>query len=128
MFTWLPVESIINDRQQEYYDAINSSNIEGESTKFITFMLSAIKSSIMEALNMSDEMIDEPMDENLIQKEKRWEYIRSYLQKNGSVRNAEICQVLGLSSSTANRLLRTWVYEKKLERYRDGRTWAYRLK
>ncbi len=77
---------------------------------------------------MSDEMIDEPMDENLIQKEKRWEYIRSYLQKNGSVRNAEICQVLGLSSSTANRLLRTWVYEKKLERYRDGRTWAYRLK
>ncbi len=128
IFAWLPVESIIHDRQQEYYDAINSSNIEGESTKFIAFMLSAIKSSIMESLNMSDEMIDETMDENLTKKEKRWEYIRSYLQKNGSVRNAEICQVLGLSSSTANRLLRTWVDEKKLERYRDGRTWAYRLK
>jgi len=53
------VESIIHDRQQEYYDAINISSAESESTKFITFMLSAIKSSIIEALNMIDEMIDE---------------------------------------------------------------------
>ena len=53
-FAWLPVESIIHDRQQEYYAAINASNDAGESTVFIEFMLSAI--------NMSDEMSDGPMD------------------------------------------------------------------
>lgn len=46
-FAWLPVESIIHDRQQEYYEAINASNNAGESTVFIEFMLSAIKASLM---------------------------------------------------------------------------------
>ena len=45
IFAWLPVESIIHDHQQAYYDAINQSNNEGESTCFITFMLSVIKAS-----------------------------------------------------------------------------------
>ncbi len=123
IFAWLPVESIIHDRQQEYYDAINASNEEGASTKFIVFMLSAIKSSIMEALNMSDEMIDESTS----QSENRWDVVRTYMQKNVSIRNSDICRMLGVSSATANRLLRLWTDEGKLERYRDGRTWAYRL-
>ena len=123
IFAWLPVESIIHDRQQEYYDAINFSNEEGASTKFIAFMLSAIKSSITEALNMSDEMIDE----NFSPAEKRWDVVFAYMQKNVSIRNSDLCRMLGVSSATANRLLRAWMGDGKLERYRDGRTWAYRL-
>src|SRR5574344_2029583 len=46
VFAWLPVESIIHDRQEEYYAAINASNDAGESTVFIEFMLSAIKASL----------------------------------------------------------------------------------
>lgn len=46
-FAWLPVESIIHDRQQEYYAAINASNDAGESTVFIEFVLSAIKASLL---------------------------------------------------------------------------------
>lgn len=124
LFAWLPVESIIHDRQQEYYEAINISNAEGESTKFITFMLSAIKSSIIEALNMSDEMIDESVSPE----EKRWKILLAYLEDHETVRNADICRLLNVSSATANRLLRTWTDADKLERIRDGRTWAYRLR
>jgi len=29
LFAWLPVESMIHDRQHEYYEAINASNHEG---------------------------------------------------------------------------------------------------
>lgn len=61
-FAWLPVESIIHDRQQEYYEAINASNNAGESTVFIEFMLSAIKASLMDAINTSDEMSDGAME------------------------------------------------------------------
>jgi len=49
LFDWLPVESIIHDRQQEYYDAINCSNSAGASTAFIEFMLAAIKAALLEA-------------------------------------------------------------------------------
>ena len=47
MFAWLPVESMIHDRQDEYYQAINRSNNEAESTAFIEFMLSAIKEALL---------------------------------------------------------------------------------
>ena len=61
-FAWLPVESIIHDCQQEYYDAINTSNDAGESMLFIEFMLSAIKTSLMDVICMSDEMSDGKVD------------------------------------------------------------------
>lgn len=47
LFAWVPVESIIHDRQSEYYRAINESNQAADSTKFIEFMLSAIKSALL---------------------------------------------------------------------------------
>ena len=47
-FAWLPVESIIHERQQEYYAAINASNDARESTVCIEFMLSSIKASAHE--------------------------------------------------------------------------------
>lgn len=48
LFAWVPVESIIHDRQSEYYRAINESNNAADSTCFIEFMLSAIKSALLE--------------------------------------------------------------------------------
>lgn len=124
MFAWLPVESIVHDRQREYYAAINTSNNNSSSTEFITFMLSAIKSSIIEASNVIDEM----SDENTSPKEKRWKIVQDYLRKNANVKNADICRMLKVSSATANRLLREWSESGKLERYRDGHTWAYRIR
>ncbi len=50
LFAWLPVESIIHENQSAYYDAINASNDEGESTIFIEFMLSVIKEALTEAI------------------------------------------------------------------------------
>lgn len=50
LFAWLPVESIIHQNQSAYYDAINTSNDEGESTIFIEFMLSVIKEALIESI------------------------------------------------------------------------------
>lgn len=62
IFAWLPVESVIHDRQQEYYDAINFSNAMGESTIFVEFMLSATKASLTEVIDVSDGMMDAKQD------------------------------------------------------------------
>jgi len=121
VFAWLPVESIVHDRQQEYYDAINGSNSEGKSTKFILFMLSAIQSSINEAVNMSDELMDD-------KENHQWKTVQTYLGQHKTIQNANVCQLLGVSSATATRLLRGWVQEGRLERCRKGKIWAYQAK
>lgn len=71
-FAWLPVESIIHDRQQEYYNAINASNNEGESTIFIEFMLSAIKMALTEAIQADTGETDKDS--------MRWNDIKEYLK------------------------------------------------
>ena len=53
IFAWLPVESIVHDHQEAYYEAINASNAAVSSTAFIEFMLVAIKTSLIESANMS---------------------------------------------------------------------------
>ena len=59
LFAWLPVESIIYNRQEEYYRAINDSNEAGESTAFLEFMLSAIKEALREATESAGEISKE---------------------------------------------------------------------
>jgi len=61
IFAWLSIESIIHDQQREYYDAINASNNVTDSTVFIGFMHTAIKTSLIEAISAVDGMSDEPM-------------------------------------------------------------------
>ena len=125
IFAWLPVESIIHDHQQAYYDAINQSNNEGESTCFITFMLSVIKASLMEALNVRDEMRDGTDNNN--KEMTRWEQIREFLLENESISNADVRALCGVSAATASRILSGLVQEGKLVRCRIGGHWGYRM-
>ena len=122
-FAWLPVESIIHDRQQEYYDAINASNGAGESTVFIEFMLSAIKASLMEAINTSDGMSDGKVDKATL----RWNKIQEYLKIHDYIMNADVRELCGVSAATANRILSSFVKERKLSKYREGGHWAYSM-
>ena len=54
LFYYLPIESIIKKKQQNYYDALSKSNQEGVSTKFIEFMLDAIIETMQETLMQSN--------------------------------------------------------------------------
>lgn len=123
-FAWLPVESIIHDRQQEYYAAINASNDAGESTVFIEFMLSAIKASLMDAINASDEMSDGQVDKATM----RWMQIEKFLETHEFIMNADVRTLCGVSAATANRILVGLAVEGKLFKCRENGHWAYRVK
>lgn len=123
-FAWLPVESIIHDRQQEYYAAINASNNAGESTVFIEFMLSAIKASLMDSISASDEMSNEKMDKATL----RWKKIKEYLKTHDYIMNADVRELCGVSSATANRILTGLSAEGKLLKCRKNGHWAYIFK
>ena len=118
-FAWLPVESMIHDRQEAYYAAINASNDAVESTVFVEFMLSAIKASLMDATNMSDGKIDTAT--------LRWNKIQEYLKTHDYIMNADVRELCGVSAATANRILASFVEVCKLRKYREGGHWAYKF-
>ncbi|WP_432619265.1 Fic family protein [Butyricicoccus sp.] len=122
-FAWLPVESMIHDRQEEYYAAINASNDAGESTAFIEFMLSAIKASLIDAIGMKDEVSDGATDKATI----RWKQIEKFLETHPYIMNADVRALCGVSAATANRILAGLATEGRLIKYREGGHWAYKL-
>ncbi len=121
IFAWLPMESIIHDRQEEYYDAINRSNFEGESTAFIAFMLSAIKAALMEAVQTSGAAA------GMTTEELRWYQIACHLKKNGTITNADVRFMFQVSAATANRILAKQTEEGKLRKIRIGKSWGYQF-
>lgn len=59
VFAYLPIESIIQERQQEYYDSISKCNRAGNSNIFIEFMLDAILETINRTIGGSKQEIGE---------------------------------------------------------------------
>ncbi|WP_335978229.1 Fic family protein [Fusobacterium polymorphum] len=105
-FAWLPIESLVQKYQKEYYMAINNSNRDGKSTEFILFMLKIIKETLIELIE-----IQKVTDKN---KEKIKSLIE-YLGKNNSINNKEAQNLLDISESAAKRFLNKLVKENILE-------------
>lgn len=55
IFAWIPVETIVKEHQQEYYDVIARCDAAGNSTAFIEFMLRCL----LEAMNQIEEEPEE---------------------------------------------------------------------
>lgn len=50
IFEYIPIESMIEKYQSDYYEAISASHRKGESTVFVTFMLKMIDLSIVDVI------------------------------------------------------------------------------
>ena len=120
IFAWLPIESIIHDNQSEYYNAINVSNGNGESTVFIEFMLSVIKQALSEADEVNTSRISHE-DKSY----RRWKLISDFLKEHEFITNSDVQEILSVSSSTATRILTGFTKEGKLTRRRVKSHWGY---
>lgn len=118
IFAWLPIESIIHDNQSEYFNAINVSNNNGNSTVFIEFMLSVIKQALQESINDKPKNISSKSD-------LRWNKINDYLETHEYILNSDVQKLLGVSSATATRILVGFMKDGKLKRIRIKNCWGY---
>ena len=50
MLAWLPVETVIRNRQEAYYQVLGQSDQQADSTAFIQFMLNAVLESLRETI------------------------------------------------------------------------------
>ncbi len=90
---WLPVESVIRERQQGYYAALAQSNRNGSSEAFVTFMLEVIRDALR-PFAIPDEGSD-----------ARERQALSYFSTNPTRTVSELADMLGRSKRSAERLV-----------------------
>lgn len=87
ILAFLPIETVIHDRQMEYYSALETADRLADSTPFIEFMLTSIKDALHEALE-TDQVSDQVSD----QVKKLLKFL-----KKGPLTAVDLMQSLGLS-------------------------------
>jgi Fic family protein len=119
VFEYLPIETIIKERQQDYYNILSKSDSQGSSTSFIEFMLDIINKALEDLLRTQNLAITNAdridIFKNIIGAKlfTRQDYLRH---------NKEI------SSATASRDLKDAVDKSILEKTGDKRLTKYKFK
>ena len=104
-FAWLPVESLIHDRQDAYYKALNDSNTAGESTVFVTFMLQLIKEALQEIVYRQDVGVN--VGKNVgINSDTTEEKVLLLLQQDSRLTSKVLASTLGISQRQVERILK----------------------
>ena len=83
-------------------------------------MLSAIEEALLEVSQGS-----KPVKIKTNKNDYRWSIIENFFDNNECIMNADLRELLGVSSATANRILSGFVNDGKLLKIRVGKTWAY---
>jgi Fic family protein len=93
VFAWIPVETLIKENQSEYYNALNSSDKEADSSSFIEFMLSLLLKTIEEIIETEKKVtVKVPVKVSVNQQK-----ILEAIQENPFVTQEELAQIIGLS-------------------------------
>ena len=100
IFAWLPVETIVKQNQQEYYNAIARSDAAGDSTVFILFMLKCLQATIKQ--EVENKVEGKVEDKSLTDSEQR---IVRLMTKDAHITIAEICKKTKLSAAGVNKIL-----------------------
>jgi Fic family protein len=111
VFVDIPVESLIFQRQQAYYQAIRESTQHADSAPFIEFMLETIAQTLREALGNDQQMRVETRAKTRV---KTPEQILTLLRQQPSLTLAEIAAHLGRAPSTIERAVAKLKQQNKL--------------
>ena len=119
VFEYLPVESLIKQKQNEYYSKLSESDKKGNSTPFIEFMLNIILDSL-DGLLQSQSVTLYTEDRIRLFKEK--------IGKNKFSRKDYMLNFKNISAPTASRDLKWAVEQDFLTKFGDLRLTEYQFK
>lgn len=102
LFFWLPIEELIQSRQQEYYDALGKADEEADSAAFVELMLEIIRDTLKNVMVFeiqTDQEADQQTDQDNV-------FISKLLNVLGedTLSAAEIMEKLGLSHKPTFRM------------------------
>ncbi|WP_417775498.1 Fic family protein [Stutzerimonas xanthomarina] len=117
VLAWLPVESVIRDRQDAYYAALSAADQVAEATPFVEFMLEALQQALGEALEAQSSG-SEKTSEKAAEKtsEETADRILALLRIDPSLSARKLAEHLGLSARAIELQLARLKAAGKLER------------
>lgn len=118
-FEYLPIESLIKERQEQYYETLGKSDSMGESTLFIEFMLEVILDSLQELLNSQNVSLTNIDRINLF---------KTFIKEEYFTRKDYLKNFREISPATASRDLKYAVENDLVEKIGDKNTARYRFK
>ena len=109
LFSYLPIESIVRENQQKYYQALEDSGTVGESTPFIEFMLDIIIKALKDYIKdskKSDQKGNQKSDQKIL----------TLIKKYNTITIAQLCNKTKLSQSGVKKIIKKLKDENKLRR------------
>ena len=106
IFASLPVETLVRDRQADYYAALNASNDTGHAAPFVTFMLATIRDALTEAAKVGSQKTTQKSSQKIL----------SLLQNNPEFTIADLGARLGLSDRAIKNHLASLKTQDRLRR------------
>ena len=119
VFEFLPIETIIKERQEKYYEALGKADNSGESTLFIEFMLEVILESLEDLLNIQNVSLTNIDRINLF---------KSVIKDDYFSRKDYLKNFREISSPTASRDLKFAVENGLVEKTGDKNSTIYKYK
>jgi len=119
VFEYLPIETLIKERQQDYYNVLGKSDNQGNSTSFIEFMLEIINIALDELLRTQNISITN---------KDRIQLFKDIMRNTFFTRQDYLRYNKEISAATASRDLREAVSEGILEKVGDKRLTKYRFR
>jgi len=98
IFGAIPIESVVRDNQEAYYQALEDSESLGESTPFVEFMLEVILKTL---INLKKENVPKNVLKNV--PKNRLEKILTLIRKNKDVTIIELSNLLSVTDKTIKR-------------------------
>lgn len=121
IFAWLPVETIVKQHQQDYYNAIAQSDAQGDSTAFIAFMLRCILQSVKEQQKVTDKVADKVTD-------KSEDKLLNIIRETPSITIPQLMQMLSMSDSGVRKILRKLQQQGRLVRIGANKNGHWEIK
>jgi Fic family protein len=118
VFEFLPIETLIKGKQQEYYDVLGQADREGSSTRFIEFMLGILEMELEEILETQNIVVSS---------RDRIQLFRLIIGTDDFSRQDYLRHNKEISQATASRDLKEAVVDEILEKKGDKRLTRYRF-
>ena len=112
VFAWLPIETLIKENQVEYYNALNSSDSDANSTNFTVFMLQTILRTIKEIIE-TEKKITLKITVKITANQKK---ILEAIKQNPFVTQEELSSIVGIAKLNINKNMKKLQEQGIIER------------
>lgn len=118
LFAWLPVETLVHEHQEEYYDVLGRADKAGDSSEFVEFMLRMIRDALKEVSENQNRDVVVNVAVNVVTNEDK---VIALLRQDGKLTAKVLASSLGLTQRQIQRILANLKEKNKIIRHGSSR-------